>query len=188
MTFGQWFVSVVLVVFGVELAFAASSDCLALRPVQPGFRVVHGVVDRQVEIVPGAPGRLRGRHGSRIVEIERLWGLGHKRIILEEPSTGFVSAVRVAFFLKGEAVRGVKIWSMDYLNPDSPVWLRREDRNEWKVLDFELAAPVPADSDFEFNFYARTVFKNPISPINLATGTRVDACVYFLLGTKVVGQ
>lgn len=165
-----------------------ASDCLALRPNALGFRVVHGVVDRQIEIVPGAPGRLRGRQGSRIVEIERLWGLGHKRILLEETSSDFVSAVRVAFFLKGEAVRGVKIWSMDYLNPVSPFWLIRDDGNEWKILDFDLPSPVVADSDFTFNFYARTIFLNPVSPVNLATGTRVDACVYFLLRTKIVGQ
>lgn len=179
------FLTLIVLLISVE---GWASDCLALRPSGTGFRVVHGVVDRQVEIVPGAPGRLRGRLGSRIVEIERLWGLGNKRILLEGTSSDFVSAVRVAFFLKGEAVRGVKIWSMDYLNPVSPFWLTRDDRNEWKVLDFDLPSPVVADSDFSFNFYARTIFWNPVSPVNLATGTRVDACVYFLLRTKVVGQ
>lgn len=167
--------------FGFLPFSLAKTTCLESKPLIEGYQTIHGVVDHQFEIQPGAPGRLRPREGSRVIEIERLWGLGNKKILLEEVVAGEIHSIRVALYLKSDKIKGVKIWSMDYLNPKEPFLMERGDKNEWKFLDFNLVAPVKASNEFSFNFYARTIFKNPMSPVNLATGTRVDACVYFLL-------
>lgn len=162
-------------------------SCEAQKPVIAGYETIHGIVDSQMEIDPSAPGRLRPRQGSRLIEIERLWGLGSKTIRLEKlVDKSYVYSIHWSLFLKSDRIEGVKIWSaqvsgQDLRDFDFPLLLEREGVDEWKHLDFNLERPQAVNSDFRFDFYARTIFKNPWSPINVATGTRVDACVYFLV-------
>lgn len=165
----------------------AKTDCQTLKPEVAGYHTVHGVVRSQMEIDPSAPGRLRPQEGSRSIEIERLWGLGQKAIHLETPMEGaYVHSIRWTFFLKSDRIQGVKIWTVDVggedLRPEGRPWMiERGAQDRWTYLDFNLLRPRRASSEFTFNFYARTIFKNPVSPRNIATGTRVDACVFFLV-------
>lgn len=167
----------------------ARDVCGERVPQISGFDTIHGVVPSQFEIDPD---RHRARLGkrSRLIEIERLWGLGGKTVLPEMEFSGRIQAVQIDLYLKLDTLAGVRFWSLgmaegsrelENLMPrdSEEIFVHRGDRNEWRSLFFQLGQPIPWSKGLALKLNARTIFHQPWNPKNIIAGTRVDACVYF---------
>jgi hypothetical protein len=179
-------------------ASMAKDICGQRKPEVPGFKVVHGIIKSQFQIDPDGGGPRIGR-GSRLIEIERLWGLGGKSIFMESLVPGRLHAVQMDLYLKSETIRGVFFWKLalmegslevQNLMPEqsSETSVERGDRDEWKTLNLPLSKEVNVGQNTHLDFNARTIFKKPLDPKNILQGTRVDACVYFLIDENSIDQ
>lgn len=178
---------------------AAAQICDAQIPLAPGLRVEHGVVDSQIGIdfKKKGPARFERRDRARLIEIERIWGNGGKTIFPEGTPRGKLVGAHFAFYLKSSEVSGVGLWSMSFDGKDlfavgewlldsvpigiaSPLEISRGKEPRWRTLTVLLPEGLALPARPSLRFYARTLFHRPWLPKNLATGSRVDACAYFL--------
>ena len=179
-----------LILIFAQARVFARDICGERKPSLPGFTTVHGIVLSQFEIGKDDHEARLGKR-SRLIEIERLWGLGSKHILPEAEYSGRIQAVQIDLFLKLDTLAGVRFWSLgmfdqgrelENLMPkgQDELFIKRGDKDEWRTLLYQLNQPVPFSDKISLDFNARTIFHQPWNPRNIVAGTRVDACVYFL--------
>lgn len=181
---------------------AVSPDvCDARSPHFPGLKVEPGAVDSQIAIDfrRKGPARFKRDDRARVIEIERLWGNGAKTVVPVTSARGRFVGVHLELYLKSPEVSGVGFWSMEFGGFDlfreaswaldgtvliqplpAPIEVRRGDRARWASLTVQTPMGIALPAEPSLRFYARTLFHRPWHPKNIAAGSRVDACAYFL--------
>lgn len=185
-------IAVLMILGWVTFSAAAKPGdvCARMRPQSEQY-VEYGQVDGQMIIDPSHSfwGRMNYSEGSRLIEIERLWGWGAKTVRPEQESLDNIVGVHIVFDLRSPSVYGVGFWQLGWVDQEGvftdlidgrPFEILRPADGGWSELTKVFDEPVSAEKFKSLQFYARTLFHQPASLKNILTGTRVDACVYFL--------
>ena len=146
-------------------------------------------------------GRLNYTEKSRLIEIERLWGLGSKTVWPEVGHLEQYQGALLTLSLRSPTVFAVDIWQFGWLDtdgafhdivdarffvdgievqsPDGGLQIPRVESGAQRTLKIVFARAIPASRFSALHFNGRTVFQNPLALKNILTGTRVDACAFF---------